>query len=106
MLYYTLARPKLECASVAWNSITSADASKLGRIQRKFVSLCHRRFFSHLPYSYANVLSYLKFHTLSDGRCHLDALFLLNVFSGSKFCPTRLETVGLRVPNRSFRDFK
>jgi hypothetical protein len=41
------------------------------------VSLCHRRFFSHLPYSYANVLNYLKFHTLSDHRCHLDAIFYL-----------------------------
>jgi hypothetical protein len=63
-------------------------------------------FFSHLPYSYANVLNYLKFHTLSDRRCHLDALFLLNIYSGSKFCPTLLETVGLRVQNRNVRDFK
>jgi hypothetical protein len=77
MLYYTSVRPKLEYASVAWNPITSTDASKLQRIQRKFVSLCRRRFFSHLPYSYTNVLNYLKFHTLSDRRCHLDALFYL-----------------------------
>jgi hypothetical protein len=53
------------------------DASQLERIQRKFVSLCHRRFFSRLPYNYANVLNYLKFHTLSDHRCHLGALFYL-----------------------------
>jgi hypothetical protein len=58
MLYCTLVRPKLQYASVAWNSITSTDASKLERIQHKFVSLCHRRFFSHLPYSYTNVLNY------------------------------------------------
>jgi hypothetical protein len=106
MLYCTLVRPKLEYASVTWNSISSTDASKLERIQRKFVSLCHRRLFSHLSYSYANVLNYLKFRTLSDRRWHLDALFLLNVYNGSKFCPTLLETVGLRVPNRNFRDFK
>jgi hypothetical protein len=36
----------------------------------------------------------------------LDALFLLNVYNGLKICPTLLETVGLRVPNRNFRDFK
>jgi hypothetical protein len=42
----------------------------------------------------------------SDRRCHLDALFLLNIFSGSIFCPTLVETVGLRVSNRDFRDFK
>jgi hypothetical protein len=99
MLYYTLVRPKLEYASVAWNSITSTDASKLEHIQRKFVSLCHCRFFSHLPYSYTNVLNYLIFHTLRDHRCRLDTLFLLNVFSGSKCCLILLETVGLRVSN-------
>jgi hypothetical protein len=48
MLYCTLVRPKLEYASVAWNSIASTDASQLERIQRKFVSLCHRRFFQSL----------------------------------------------------------
>ena len=84
---------------------TSTDASKLERIQRKFVSLCHRRFFSHLPYSYV-ALNHLKLRTLSDRRCHLDALFLFNVYNGSIFCPILLETVGLRVPNRNFRDFK
>jgi hypothetical protein len=64
-----------------WNSITSTDASKLERIQRKFVSLCHRRFFSNLPYSYTNVLNYLKFHTLNDRRCHLDTLFFYLMFT-------------------------
>jgi hypothetical protein len=31
---------------------------------------------------------------------------LLNVYTGSKFCPTLLDTVGLHVPNRNFRNFK
>jgi len=31
--------------------------------------------------------------------------FLKNVFSGSKYCPTLLETVGLRVPNLNSREF-
>jgi len=39
-----LIRHKLQYASVAWNSITAADASKLERIQRMFVAVCHRRF--------------------------------------------------------------
>ena len=38
--------------------------------------------------------------------CHLDALFLLlDACNCSKFCPARLETVGLRVSNRNLRDF-
>jgi hypothetical protein len=34
-------RPKLENASVAWNSIKLTDSSKLERLQRKFATLCH-----------------------------------------------------------------
>jgi hypothetical protein len=29
----------------------------------------------------------------------------MDVFNGSKYCFTLLETVGLRVPNRDFREF-
>ena len=31
--------------------------------------------------------------------------FLTDVFNGLKYCAALLETVGLRVPNRNFRDF-
>jgi hypothetical protein len=36
---------------------------------------------------------------------YLDFLVLTDAFSGLKYCPTLLETVGLRVPNQNFRDF-
>jgi hypothetical protein len=38
-------------------------------------------------------------------RHRIDALFLTQVYSGSKFCPSVLETVGLRVPPRRICDF-
>jgi hypothetical protein len=90
---------------VAWNSITSTDASKLESIQRKFLALCQNRFFPQIHYSYVNALEHLNFHTLSSRRRHLDALFLVNVYTGFKFCPFLLETVGIHVPVRKFRDF-
>jgi hypothetical protein len=37
MLCFILVRYKLEYASVAWNTQTSTDASKLERVQRTFV---------------------------------------------------------------------
>jgi hypothetical protein len=75
------------------------------RIQQKFAALCCYRFFPHVHYSYANALEYLKLHTLCQRRCHLDALFLIQVYRGLKYCPSLLEVVGLRVPTRYFRDF-
>jgi hypothetical protein len=39
ILYFTLARSKMEYVSVVWNSVTSTDSTKLERIQQKFASV-------------------------------------------------------------------
>jgi hypothetical protein len=62
-------------------------------------------YYYHHYYYYSNALEYLKLHTLGKRRNHLDALFLIQVYLGSKFCPSVLETVGLRVPTRHLRVF-
>jgi hypothetical protein len=100
----TLVRSKLEYVSVVWNSITSSDDNKLERIQQKFAALCFSSFFPQVHYSYSLTLEELKIHTLHMKRHHLDALFLIQVYIGSKFCPL-LEIVGLRIPTRYIRDF-
>jgi hypothetical protein len=53
-------------------------------------------------YTYSNALEY---RTLRKRRYHLDALFLIEVYLGSRFCPSVLETVDLRVPTRHVRVF-
>jgi hypothetical protein len=78
---------------------------KLERSQQKFAALCLKRFFPQVDYSYNHALEQLKLHTLHKRRYNLDALFLTQVYRGSKFCPSVLETVGLRVPVRYIRDF-
>jgi hypothetical protein len=45
----------------------------------------------------------IKF-TLYIRRRHLGALSL-NIFTGTKYCPSMLETVGIRVPTRGVRNF-
>jgi hypothetical protein len=105
VLYFTSVRSELEYASVVWNPITTTDANKLERIQQKFSALCYNRFLRHVHCSYANALEYLKLHTLRKRRYHLDALFLIQVYRGLKYCPSLLEAVGLRVPTGYLRDF-
>jgi hypothetical protein len=92
MLYFALVRSKLECASVAWNSVTITDSNKLGRVQRKFAALCHKRFFQDVEYHYDNILEKLNLQTLHIKRSHFDALFLIGVFSGTKYCRSVLES--------------
>jgi hypothetical protein len=83
VLYSTLVRSKIECASVVCNSITIIDSAKLERIRRIFVALCYTRFFNGVcDYKYEDILVRLNFLTLHLRRRHLDTLFLINVFKG------------------------
>jgi hypothetical protein len=74
-------------------------------IQRKFLSLCHHLFLTHLDYNYDNVLKYVKLRPLIARRRYLLVLILTDVFNCLKYCPTLLENVDPCVPNRNFRVF-
>jgi hypothetical protein len=65
--------------------VTSTDARKLERIQRKFAALCQNRF-SNASGTYEDLKKKLKLHTLYFRRRFLDALFLSSVYSGLKCC--------------------
>jgi hypothetical protein len=80
ILYVTLVRPKLEYAFPVWNSITSTDARKLERIQRKFVAICQHRFFTYDHVTCEDFLKFLKLYTLHDRRLYVDALFYFCLF--------------------------
>jgi hypothetical protein len=93
MSYFTRVRSTLQYASVVWNFITTTDANKLERIQQMFSALSYNRFLPHVHYSYAKALEYLKLHTLRKRRYRLDALFLIQVYRGIKYCPSLLEAI-------------
>jgi hypothetical protein len=105
MLYIAIVRSKLEYTSVVWNSVTNTDSDKLGRTQRKFAALCHNRFFQDIGYHYMNILDKLNLRTLHVRRRHIDALFLINVYKGAKFCAFVLEAVGLHISTQNIRKF-
>jgi hypothetical protein len=77
MLYFALGRSKLEYASVAWNSLTITDSSKLERIQRKFTAFCHSRFFQDTEYHYENLFERYDLLTLHNRCRYFGALFLV-----------------------------
>jgi hypothetical protein len=89
MLYFASVRSKLEYASVAWNSVTIIYSNKLERIQRQFDALFHKRFFQDMQYHYGNLLEKLNLLTMHNRRRHFDALFLINVFSGTRCCRSK-----------------
>jgi hypothetical protein len=61
-------------------------------------------FFQDVAYHY-DILEKLNVQTLHIRRRHFDALFLINVFRGTKYYPSDLETVAIRVPTRNIRNF-
>jgi hypothetical protein len=58
-----------------------------------------------VEYHYDKLLERLNLPTLHNRRRHFDALFLINVFNGTKYCPSALETDGIHVPTRNIRNF-
>jgi hypothetical protein len=85
MLYFMSARSRLQYASVAWNTLTSTDASKLEHIQRKLLALSHNRFFPPVHYSYVSALDHLNFYSLCSRRDHSNMRFVVIVYNGFKF---------------------
>jgi hypothetical protein len=51
-----------------------------------------------VEYHYDSILEKLNLQTLHIRRRHFDALFLINAFCGTKYCPSVMETVSIRVP--------
>jgi hypothetical protein len=77
VLYFMLARSKLEFASVVSNVITSTAANNLERNQQKFASIGFYRFSPHILYFYIFALENLGLYSSRKRRHHLDAFFFL-----------------------------
>jgi hypothetical protein len=105
VLYFTLVRSKLECASVVWNTITSTDANKLEYIQQMFTPVCFYHFVPHVPYTYTVALEELGLHFYIKGDFTLILFFLVQIYNGLKSCTSHFENVNLYVPPSTLREF-
>jgi hypothetical protein len=88
-----------------WKSDTITNPKNLERIRRKFAVPCPSRFFQNAEYHYDDILEKFNLQTLHIRCRHFNNLFLINVFSGTKYCPSVFETVGIRVLTRKIRNF-
>jgi hypothetical protein len=60
-------------------------------------NLYFNRFFPQVHYNYSLAFEQLRSQTSRLRRHRLDALFFIQVYLGSQFCPPVFETVGLRT---------
>lgn len=99
-LYCALVRPRLEFASVAWNSVSVAYCTKIENVQRKFIRIYYDRYIGRRRfYDYDSLLADLNMSTLGDRRRIRDMQFLQNVVRGYINCGTLLMSLNFRVPH-------
>jgi len=97
ILYLTLVRPKLECASNVWSSTMSTEAKQLERNQRKFLLLWQYRFFAYVRVTYEDFPQFLDLHIWHSRRHYLDALSFISVYSSLECCSSVLDITDIRV---------
>lgn len=85
--------------------ITSTDASKLQRVQRKFAFLYHSLSFLSIPVQLCEYFSFLKYSCFVCEEA-TNAVFLVNVYCSLDCCHFILEAIRLRFPSRNIRDLQ
>jgi hypothetical protein len=76
---------KLEIFSLASNSVTLTDTSKIDKVQRKFVKVCNNKLFIKLgTRKYDKILPWLNLIVLRLRRRHLDFFFFFTTDSLTK----------------------
>jgi hypothetical protein len=84
VLYVVLILSKPDYAAVAWKNLTVAGCSELKIYRESLKASYYNRFIqSDFPRNYNSILNRLNFRTLHFRLQHLDALFLVNVFTNS-----------------------
>jgi hypothetical protein len=63
--------------------------------------LCYGRIFQDVKYPYDSILEKLRLQTLHIRRRYFDASLLINFFTITKYYPSVLEKVVIRVPTQN-----
>jgi hypothetical protein len=110
-LYFSIVRPLLDCANLAWNSVNYTDANRLEGIEGVSVAqytLCIQFFSPDVKgYSYANARQILNLRTCHERKYQMGTIFVISVIWGggvSKYCPSSMGILHLTIPTWKHRD--
>jgi hypothetical protein len=95
--------PKLEYASVAWNSTASTDSSHSKEFKGNFLPYVITVFVGSCCSNYEGILARLNSSTLYSWLRHLHALFLINVFKNKISCSSIFDPVSVCISTRIIR---
>lgn len=99
-LYCSLVRPRLEFASVIWNSVSLGYSNVIEEVQWKFIRIVYDRHIGRRRfYSYSSVLADIGLQSLHDRRLAHDMNFLRKVVHGTLDCDELLSSLCFRVPS-------
>jgi hypothetical protein len=92
MLYFVLVSSKVEYTFVAWNSVTITDSNK--NVYKKICSPLPQQIFPRCGIPLWHYIGNTYFVHTS-----------IHVFTSTEYCPSVLETAGIRIPNLSITNF-
>lgn len=106
LLYCSLVRSQLECASVVWAPYQLNHNLKIERVQHRFfrkISFDLGMPMQYTDHVYDHLLDHLKLTTLARRRIMLDMIFLYKLINGHITCPDLLDKIKFHIPARSLR---
>ena len=104
-IFNIFVRPKLEYASVVWNSITKSSQAKLEKIQSKLVRFLAYKQTGIYPAqeNYRNLCINFQIMSLEQRRSLNDMMFLYNILNNEIDCIELVSKFSLRVPSTKTR---
>ena len=104
-IFNVFVRPKLEYASVVWNSITKSSQAKLEKIQAKLVRFLAYKQTGIYPAreNYSNLCINFHIMSLEQRRVLNDMMFLHNILNNEIDCNELVSKLFLQVPSTKTR---
>ena len=103
-LYFSLVRPHLEFAAVAWCPFNLANINKIERVQMRFVRyLCCKCNLDYSLHDYLYWCHNFGIPTLAQRHTSMMVLFIYKLLRGLISCSELLSLISFNIPTRNVR---